>query len=512
MKNPVCEFSGNELKKILNEQTVKHTNGIYQKLKDLDPIDTFYKWHNIIRSIEEFINIPLFGIDKNKNYQKIISKQLDENFLSNPKEIKEITDILKESFGENISNRFFQLMLMTTAINLAFKSQGINDFGYGLSLNTIGNAITYYQSRRRYLLTFLYIIPCRGKGTRKIEEIHLINELLPVIEFNCVGLTSITYQKLLLELYSDFKVISDGSKMTGNYQYQPLEKLFNEPERISLMDQVLYRSNQIKKHTSKKTEKDKIFSVNELLNSIGFIESSYSYYEIEKTDFNVVKSIIIELAKNISDDYLMSISCSEFDSLLSFYSEQRQKVIRKYLLNKSDDYNVNLNSYHPLIKIGENYISNLNLMMRFLYYFKNVELYKIKKFQIHSGFVFEDIIKEELNKKGFRVTDITRINRKEFDVVTIKGKTIHNFQCKNNSIDLRLIESKPKSFNRYNRYLESYYKKALVKEQERENLLTSKLKLSRIEHYVISRFPVITSENRIISFNDLDSWVDANFT
>ncbi|MFH2142173.1 MAG: hypothetical protein ABIJ97_07110 [Bacteroidota bacterium] len=511
MNNPTGEFSGEELRKILDEQIEKHTSGISLKLLDLDPIDTFHKWHNIVLSIEEFINIPLFGIDVIKDYEKILSTPLDENFISNPNDIKEIIEIIKASYGEDASSRFLRLMLMTAAINLAFKSQGIYSFGYGINLNTIGNAIIYYQSRRRYLVTFLYIIPRIGKGAKRIEEIHLINELLPTIEFSCVGITSINYQKLLLELYNDFKVISDGKKMIGNYQYQPLEKLFNEPERISLMDQVLFRADQLKKYDSKTLEKNKIFSILELQNSIKLIESSYSFYSIEESDFKVYKSIIYKLLDNINDDYFMSISVIEFNSIISFYSERTQKEIKQYLLNKSDNYAVNLNSYHPLIKVGSYYNSNLNLMMRFLYYYKNVVLYKIKRFQIHSGFVFEDIIKEKLKGKGFKITDITRINQKEFDVVTIKDNTIHNFQCKNNSIDLALIESNPKRFNRYNRYLVNYYYKALEKEKKRENLLTKKLNISNIEHYVISRFPVITSENRIVSFNELDSWIDKNF-
>lgn len=511
MNNPVGEFSGEELRELLNEQVEKHSDSINKKLRDLDPIDTFHKWHNIILSIEEFINIPLFGIDEKQKYKKILSMRLDGSFISNPDGIKEINEMIKESYGENVSSRFSKLMLMTASINLAFKSKGIFTFGYGINLDTIGNAITYYQSRRRYFVTFLYIIPVIGKGAKRIEEIQMINELLPIIEFSCVGLTSINYQKILLELHSDFKVISDGEKMTGNYQYQPLEKLFNEPERISLMDQVFYRSDQVKKFDTQTIEKNKIFSIPELQNSIELIESSYSFYKIEESDFKIFKTIIYKLMDNITDDYFMRISCIEFDNIISFYSEKTQKEIKQYFLNKSESYATNLNSYHPLIKVGSNYISNLNLLMRFLYYYKNVVLYKIKRFQIHSGFVFEDIIKEELKKKGFKITDITRINRKEFDVVTIKDNTIHNFQCKNNSIDLTLIESNPKSFNRYNRYLVNYYYKALEKEEKRENLLTKKLNISNIEHYVISRFPVITSENRIVSFNELDSWVDINF-
>jgi Holliday junction resolvase len=512
MNNPIGEFSGEELGKILNQQVELHTKGITSKLQDLDPVDTFNKWHNIILSIEEFINIPLFGIDEKNNFEKILSTPLDNRFIGNQEGIKEVLEIVKTTFGEKVSSRFLKLMLMTAAINLAFKSKGTNTFGPGINLDTIGNAISYYQSRRRYFVTLLYVIPKKGKGTKRIEEIQLINELLPTIEFSCVGLTSINYQKILLELHSDFTVKSDGNKMTGSHQYQPLERLFNEPERISLIDQVIHRADQLKKFDSIKVEKNKIFSIPELRNSIEMIESAYSFYEIEESGFKIFKTIIYKLLESVSEDYFMSINCVEFDNIISFYSEKTQKEIKGHFLNKSNNYAINLNSYHPLIKVESNYISNLNLLMRFLYYFKNQILYKKKRFQIHSGFVFEDMIKKELSEKGFNVMDITRINRKEFDVVTTKDNVIHNFQCKNNSIDLSLIESKPKSFNRYNRYLIRYYYKALEKEENRENLLINKLNISNIKHYVISRFPVITTENRIISYNNLDRWIENNFT
>src|SRR3546814_1413257 len=63
------------------------------------------------------------------------------------------------------------------------------------------------------------------------------------------------------------------------------------------------------------------------------------------------------------------------------------------------------------------------------------------RFQIHAGFIFEDKVAADLASYGFAVTDITRINRQEFDVVTVLGDVIHNFQCKNNWIDLGKLES-----------------------------------------------------------------------
>ena len=104
---------------------------------------------------------------------------------------------------------------------------------------------------------------------------------------------------------------------------------------------------------------------------------------------------------------------------------------------------------------------------------------------------------------GFNVTGIKRINRKEFDVVTTLGDVIYNFQCKNNWIDMAKVESNRALYVRYNRALTSYYAKALIKEEKREKLLKEKLGIDNIEHYVISRFPVITTDARIVCYNKI---------
>jgi hypothetical protein len=112
-------------------------------------------------------------------------------------------------------------------------------------------------------------------------------------------------------------------------------------------------------------------------------------------------------------------------------------------------------------------------------------------------------VASDLAAYGFRMTNITRINRQEFDVVTVLGDVIHNFQCKNNWIDLGKLESDRRLLARYNQRLDRYYRTALRKEVGREGPLLKKLSLTKIEHHVISRFPVITENPNVINCNRL---------
>ena len=125
----------------------------------------------------------------------------------------------------------------------------------------------------------------------------------------------------------------------------------------------------------------------------------------------------------------------------------------------------------------------------------------MRRFQIRSGFLVEDSVKDALAEKGFSVTDIKRINRKEFDVVAVLGGVIYNVQCKNNLVDLSRIETDAARFARYNRQLDRCYAQALLKEEAREQLLKDKLGFAEVRHVVVSRFPVATTNPRIIPYS-----------
>lgn len=115
-----------------------------------------------------------------------------------------------------------------------------------------------------------------------------------------------------------------------------------------------------------------------------------------------------------------------------------------------------------------------------------------------------EVVKRDLTRMGFLVTDIKRINRKEFDVVAIDHGVIYNIQCKNNWVDLSKIEAERDLFVRYNRRLMNYYAKALKKELGREQLLKDKFGLDRVVHFVVSRFPVIGADPAIINYNQIE--------
>lgn len=102
------------------------------------------------------------------------------------------------------------------------------------------------------------------------------------------------------------------------------------------------------------------------------------------------------------------------------------------------------------------------------------------------------------------VQNITRINRHEFDVVTLRDGIVWNVQCKNNMTDLAWVEAEPKRFARYNRNLAVAYERALAKERDREGVLTAHIGNGAVEHILVSRFPVVIDNARIVAFSRIE--------
>jgi len=214
--------------------------------------------------------------------------------------------------------------------------------------------------------------------------------------------------------------------------------------------------------------------------------------------------LVIAFARHSRDEYFVEIEKTKFLAMLRAQNELDPEELQRLLVNEPSDYTTNTNSYQPFLDLGDRVVSNINLLLRFLYSFKNVHLGSRRRFQIHAGFIFEDMVKRDLTRMGFQVTDIKRINRKEFDVVATEQGVIFNIQCKNNWIDLSKIEAEDDLFVRYNRRLVGYYARALKKELGREQLLKDKLGLDRVAHYVVSRFPVVGADPAVINYNQIE--------
>lgn len=226
----------------------------------------------------------------------------------------------------------------------------------------------------------------------------------------------------------------------------------------------------------------------------------YEKYKLgEKSVYQSIISFLDEITPYFKDDYFIEIEATDFQRICSKHQDLT-------LYNVIKNYTDALNTNFPFQKSGSFYYSNNFAILRYAENEILSLLNRSKKYQIDAGFVFEEKVTEVVEKYGFkRDRSVKRIARHEFDVVCIKGDCIYNFQCKNNYFNVTDIDfSNTSEICKKNRSLVYYYKKELEKEKKREQLLKEKLGLNKIQHFIISRFPIYVDVPEIINFNQLE--------
>tara|TARA_R110002051_G_scaffold325691_1_gene430236 strand:- start:643 stop:2154 length:1512 start_codon:yes stop_codon:yes gene_type:complete len=500
MKLPKGKISGTELDNLFKDSIEYHLTTYRDTIAEYNPELLYSHWRSIVRAIDEIINIPIELKDENEINDFL---SLNFNFLqeSNLPKLKKVLMNLESRFEKNVAIRFQQLAMMCFAIDSSYQSQGIfNQQGNDLRLTDTSSAISYLQSRRAYYVTTLNLIPKVAFGKKTIPFIDTLNFLQYTMDSCLINITTAYYNLLLNHCLPDFEIDSDGIIAKRNFEYNHLEGFFLEPERLSLLDQMELRPDIVVSKTMIPKADNKLFSFSEVANAMSLFEGAFDKYNIkDKQEFKELNSLFYDIAPYLQNDFHVVIEEANFKIIAN-----KHKSINLYL--ESDDYFENLNNYAPFQKVDGKYFTTVVLLTRLVYRTLSQSLLKNRTFQINSGFVFEDKASKILEEKGYAPTGITRINHKEFDLITIKDGEVYNFQCKNNYIDISRVNYDYKKIGRFNKRLCRYYEKALIKEEKRESLIKSKTGIDKITHFVISRFPVITRNERIINLTDLENW------
>jgi hypothetical protein len=495
---------GEAAKALIKRQIDEHSHGIMSVLARYEVSSAVHSLHESIRAVEEFINIPRFSIREDRDRQRLLSVSLGEIFLYDPGPTFELASQILQNYVEpGAVKRYCRTLMLTAAIGMGFRQCQGQPFEAGVMLSNVSSATAYYQIRRRHLVTLLYTMPAACTGSERLAVMDALNVLLPQIDVSGATVTSLHQNLALMDVFDDFELSVDETGFSANHTYHALETDALEPERASIMAMYELRPEQIDTPELEPVAPDLVFSGAELRNGLKLLSAAYAAFDLDDQHFSTLAQLIKFFVRHCRDNYFIEIPVEKFYSALQMQTVFEPNELEVLLLNTPSDYATNSNAYEPFIRVGDTVISNVNLLSRFMYAFKNIDLGSRKRFQIHTGFIFEDMVKRDLEALGFTLTGIKRINRKEFDVVTTRNGVIHNFQCKNNAIDLTLIESDRELFVRYNRSLVNYYRKALSKEEGREALLKTELGLDQVEHYVVSRFPVMDRDPRIINYNQL---------
>lgn len=496
MNLPNKLLTGDELDTFLESVQAYSLDSIKSHFAKYEPKSLKKNWFLLLRCIDEFINLSWEINDPNLNndFMGLSFNLMDKSHLT---KFMNVLKKIESQFGKGVSKRLLQFAQMNYASTMAYESQGLNKL-LPFDFATVKTALVYYQSRRKYYVTILDSIDEWAVGQFQFEFLDTLNQTQYTIDSCLQNITTNYYSILLNHSLSNYSIDFRQAIPKPSHLYNNLESFLLEPQVLTMVDQLEFRSSQTKDVDLIPLPPDRIFAYSEVQNNIKLIEATFNKYSVEKDiTFIELSFLVSQLKEFCVDDYFIRIPINLFEEKIEPYI----KALK--LFGSKTDYFYASNFVSLFQKDTSELITTVVLFNRFITNIILSHLSKNKSFQINSGFVFEDKVSSILKSNGYQLTGITRINRKEFDIITIKDNHIHNFQCKNNYIDISRIQDDPKRMATLNGRLIKYYKKAYTKEVNREHLIKQELGLNDITHYVVSRYPVITEIDYIINYNEL---------
>ncbi|MDT3528510.1 hypothetical protein ROV86_10375 [Stenotrophomonas pavanii] len=494
------ELAGADAEELLVSQIGQHAGGIRGVLASFEVGSATSAWIETWRGIEEFINIPMFGLeDENVVYQLRAIRLDDPKWLLAHR--LQIKTMLLAELAPPVVDRYLRTLTMIAVVGDGIRMRG---FPCGEQLRSVDGAVDYLQSRRRQMLALLYCMPGYCKGAQRVEQLDALNQFLPIVEMSCVGLTTLYRKLLLAKMHDDFVLTAGPTMCHGNYSFDTLDKLYLEPDRLSMTEVQGDKIDSGKLQGRLSLPKGQIFSAAELCNDLMTMEAMYAEFALGTTEFSPMARFIVACSERTQDNYHIRISQSELNSLMDLCA--LSTTARRELVYAGASFEEAVNSFAPFIAVGGNALTTVTLLSRFALKWATVCLNRVKRFQIRAGFNFETLVRNALDDQGFNIQQVKRIQCQEFDVIALKDGVIYNVQCKNNLLDLARMEQNQKLFLRYNRSLDRSYAKALEKDEARQHLLLDKFGLSSVKHVVVSKFPLATKNPRVMTYREINEF------
>lgn len=482
-------IAGQPLQKMLEDHIGRITRGTVGKLTHLHGPTTLTYLQLITRGIEDLINVELVGWDE-PELRKALEQSIGHIHTA-------LLATLDKYFDPGVSDRVSGLLSHITLLRGFLASYNTDFEGHFSNLRTYVDLANFLKSRRHHLKTLMYAVADLARGDIKLSIGELYYLLFDTIERSFVaGLTGLHHKLTMLAVFSDFRCqIDDRGLLDVDPRSETLlDNQYLDAERMSItaIDSVSAPDGAF--------DRRKITSAAELRHQLCTIENSYATYDLAGQGFADLRRFAEEVMAYTKDDYYVRIPDDAFKAIHTRYqlAPWRPKLV--YLPATNHPLH---GSYAAFAEHRGFFYSDLMMMLRFAYRVRDYLLERNRRYQIKSGFIFEEALKQQLPALGFEVLGFKRIDHKEFDVVARREGVLYNFQCKNVRLDRDLMETNLRQFVRNNRRIVRYFKRALIKEEGREDLLRKAAGAQTIKHFVVSQFPVFSEDTRIIPMRKL---------
>lgn len=489
-------FSGSTLTAALDAEIARTVGEIAAQLAPYDAVVTPQNWHRILQGAEELINFLTEPLDDEELHDAIANMPLA---MAIGPDRAWFEQSVRHLYDGEIEIRMLEVLELVFALDT-----GCTAHGMPLGLTTVAHAAGYLHTRRRRMVSLLYVMPQLCQGQIKARTVLDLVPFMTLLELATGTIIDLTQMRMLNHVFPDFTVQSDGVRYRANRTADLLDEGGMDPERVSVVDMVEYGvTGEFPDNSS--LDPRRLLSKAEVVHQIAVIEAAYAEFDLANTSFKPMSELLLPLLRG-SESHVVTVPAGPFLAAVDFLALRWPGFSHSVFVHEGTDFSVAINGHQPFVRIDDQLVTNVTLLIRFVNDWKNVVLARKKRFQIRSGFLFEKKVSELLGSAGFSVAKVRRVKRREFDVVAIKEDVIHNFQCKNVFIDGRLIEGQPARYARYNNAVVRSHQRALAKERGREQLLKDELGLPNIHHYVVTRFPVLCDDVDIIPFARLSRW------
>ena len=465
-------------------------------LTPFEPVPHFDALLDVLRGIEELVNAVFTEIpdlEDAETFAGLLLRYQDAGPLLSAKRI------LDRYFEAPVVSRILHAIAQLQ--DYAATSAARGGPPVAERTRTVGEAAVYLQGRRRLLVAQLYAIPTACAGTERANRLHGMTPFMTRVDQQWQFAVNMHRERLLAQVFPDYVLTDHDQLVTSNQSYQPLDTLALEPERLSILD-IHETQASIGPLPRESLPAGHIFSVEEVRNQLAHMKAAFIEFDLAGGAFTPLMAVLSWSLAFCTDGYRVQLPLSVLLERLQALPDA--PLARRRLLYEGGELFESVNVFCPFIRVGDQAVSCLPLMTRFMNYFRNTLLNRNRRYQIRSGFIFEAAVKECLKAFSIHCEPTKRIENKEFDVIARYGDVLINIQCKNNEVDLTRMESSSKWLARHFIRLNAYYQRALTKEHGREHLLRAKFKPMRIAHLVLTKSATPNNNPRVLSYAEID--------
>lgn len=207
MTSPPRTFTGEAASALITKMLAQHEGGVRSTLARYEPGSAVAAWHEVLRGVDEFLNVLWFGVGAGPDLEWLKACPLGGEILVDPSRMPRIQQIVARRHDPAVVHRFRRTVVQLAEADRAFRERGLQPTGFSSGIETIGSGADFLQSRRRHLVSLFYAMPEACQGDERLDPVLALPTLACLVEHCCATITGLHQKRLLMACNSFPQVI-----------------------------------------------------------------------------------------------------------------------------------------------------------------------------------------------------------------------------------------------------------------------------------------------------------------